>query len=380
MNELNLYKIRRPVTEKYPRFNYYFDKITSLFIKTKKRGLIKNPKKILFIRNDHIGDMVYSTAAFRETKKAFPNAKITVVADPRNKMIIERDKYVDEIIEIGLFWRKPSLQSWLKYFKVFKKIRNENFDVGFDLRRSKLNILFFLFLPGVKNRVSHYNVNGGKAFLTHPLVYEKRMLLNLEHIDQIKKVFGINPRDVLPHVMFDKEDIKAGEEFLKKNGIKGKFVIVLPGSTEVQKQWPISKVAEFIKKFSKKYTKYKIIVSSGPGDKEMIEHLCKVNPEACVPEIGELSLRGLAVIMQKADAFFANNGAGTDIGWTVDGNLVALAGGTVDLAIHLPQKKSKVLQPPLPYFPYPPAIKQITVEEVMRAMEDFIKEKRVKKK
>ena len=380
MKEMELYKIRRPVTEKYPRFNYYFDKITSLFIKKKKGGLIKNPKKILFIRNDHIGDMVYSTAAFRETKKAFPDAKISVIADPKNKAIIEKDKYVDEIIEIGLFWRKPSIQSWLKYLKIFKKIRKEKFDVGFDLRRSKLNIFFFLFLPGIKNRVSHYNVNGGKAFLTHPLLYEKRMLLNLEHLDQIRRVFRIKPKNVLPHVMVDKEDIRAGKEFLRKNDIKDNFIIILPGSTEVQKQWPIKKVVEFIRKFSKKYPAYKIIVSSGPGDREIVENLCKVNPKVCVSEIGELSLRGLAVIMKKADSFFANNGAGTDIGWTVDGNLVALAGGTVDLAIHMPQKKSKVLQPPLPYFPYPPAIKQITVEEVMSAMEDFIKEKRVKKR
>ena len=375
MNGIELYKIRRPGWELYPRFNYYFDKVTGAIIPNENREKIRNPKKVLFIRNDHIGDMVYATAAFRELKRAFPDVKITVIADPRNKMIIEKDKYVDEIITIDLFWRRKNWQALKDYWKVLKKIRSERFDVGFDLRRSKLNIFFFLYLGKVRHRVSHYNVNGGKAFLTHPILYEKRILNNLEHLDQVSKYFGIKPKDVMPHVMTDREDEQEGVSFLKRNKIGKKFIVVLPGSTEIDKQWPIDKVAEFIKRFSKKYKDYKIIVSSGPGDRELVESLCKVNEKICVPEIGDLSLRGLAVILRRAKALIANNGAGTDIGWTVGGNLVALAGGTVDLTIHMPQKKSKVLQPKMPYYPYPPAIKMITVDEVMNAVEDFIKGK-----
>jgi ADP-heptose:LPS heptosyltransferase len=373
MNEIERYRIRRPGWERYPRFNYYFDKVTSVFIPKNNEEKIKNPKKVLFIRNDHIGDMVYATAAFRELKKAFPEVKISVIADPRNRMIIDKDKYVDEIIEIDLFWRRKNLRAWKDYFKVLRKIRSEKFEVGFDLRRSKLNIFFFLYLGGVRHRVSHYNVNGGKAFLTHPVLYEKRILNNLEHLDQVQKYFGIKPKNVMPHVMTDKEDEAEGLGFLEKNKIGKKYIVVLPGSTEVDKQWPIDKVEEFIRKFSKKHKDYKIIVSSGPGDRDLVEGLCDVNREVCVPEIGDVSLRGLAVILRRAGAIVANNGAGTDIGWTVDGNLVALAGGTVDLEIHMPQKKSKVLQPKMPRFPYPPAIKMITVDKVLEAVEDFLK-------
>jgi ADP-heptose:LPS heptosyltransferase len=379
MNDMDLYMIRRPGWERYPKFNYYFDKMTCAIIGNRKGGLIKNPKKVLLIRNDHIGDMVYATATFRELKKAFPNVEITVIADPRNKMIIEKDKYVDKIIEIDLFWRRKSVEAWLDYFRVLRKIRKEEFDVGFDLRRSKLNIFLFLFLGRVKNRVSHYNVNGGKAFLTHPLLYEKRILNNLEHLDQISKVFGIKPKDVMPHVMTDEKDEKEGDDFLKKNKIGKKFIIILPGSTEVDKQWPIEKVSEFIRRFSKRHGNYKIIVSSGPGDRELVESLCIINKKVCVPEIGDLSLRGLGEIMKKAGALIANNGAGTDIGWTVGGNLVALAGGTVDLTIHMPQRKSKVLQPKMPRYPYPPAIKMITVDEVMKAVDEFLEDNKEKR-
>lgn len=145
MKEKELYLIR-PTGN--PQFNYYFDKVTSLFAKFKE-GPIRNPKKILFIRNDHIGDMVYSTQIFREIKKEFPGVKIAVLATSSNKDIIEKDKNVDKIIEGDLFWRR-GWKGFLDYFKILKEIKGENFDAGIDLRKSKLNMFFFLFVPGIK--------------------------------------------------------------------------------------------------------------------------------------------------------------------------------------------------------------------------------------
>ena len=110
MKQKDLYKARAEIS---PNFNYYFDKITSIFIKSKKHE-IKNPKKILFIRNDHIGDMVYSTQVFREIKKIFPHAEIGVVATASNREIIEKDPYVDKIFEIDLFWRRKFRVVWDK--------------------------------------------------------------------------------------------------------------------------------------------------------------------------------------------------------------------------------------------------------------------------
>ena len=113
-DNLETYKIREEI---HPWFDYLFDKITGLFVKSKYHK-IKNPKKILFTRNDHIGDMVYSTQIFREIKKRFPKVKITVIATPSNRQIIDKDPYVDNIIEIDL--------SHLAKGIYFVKIRNKD--------------------------------------------------------------------------------------------------------------------------------------------------------------------------------------------------------------------------------------------------------------
>ena len=56
--------------------------------KTKK--LLKAEiRSILFLGYDRIGDMVLSTAALRALRRAYPQAKISVLASQRNHEILE---------------------------------------------------------------------------------------------------------------------------------------------------------------------------------------------------------------------------------------------------------------------------------------------------
>lgn len=377
MNEKNLYKIRVEIS---PDFNYYFDKITSAFIKSKKRE-IKNIKKILFLRNDHIGDMVYSTQIFREMKKKFPNAKIGVVATASNRQIIEKDPYVDKIFEIDLFWRR-GLKGFLDYLKILKKIKKEKFDAGVDLRRSKLNILFFLWIPRIKNRIGFYNINGGKAFLTHPILYKKTKNYIYENVDLINEAFGIDVKNCLPHVITDKEDEKDVIELMNKNNLK-KYVVFSPGATADSKRWPEEKFDKLIERFHEKYTNHKIILSGAGSDKNLIDRLCK-NRDFCMPLIN-FNLRKMAIVFKNAGVIVANDGCATDIGWVSDGKLVTLV-GPIDLKLYKPLKRAKIIHHRVDCYPCfwaNPCLKPkkewcmnlITVDEVMNAINEFMKEK-----
>jgi ADP-heptose:LPS heptosyltransferase len=363
--------------ELYPNFNYYFDKITSALIKSKKNE-VKNPKKILFLRNDHIGDMVYSTQVFREVKKRFPNTEITVLASPGNKQIIEKSPYVDKIFVMDLFWRR-GFKGFLDYFKVLKQIKEEKFDVGIDLRRSKLNIIFFLWIPRIKKRASFYNTNGGKAFLTHPFLILKKRNYIYETVDLANKSLNINIKNCWPEIVNDEEDEKDFKKLRKQNSLK-KYVVFAPGATTDSKRWPESKFDELILKFHKKYSDYKIVLSGAESDKDLIIRLSK-SKEYCVPLIN-FNLRKMALVFKNADVVVANDGCGTDISWVAGGKLVSLV-GPIDLELHKPLKKSKVIHHEIGCYPcmYTQPCKRplgkwcmdlITVEEVMNAINEFI--------
>ncbi len=377
MKQKDLYKIRAEVSQ---NFNYYFDKITSFFVRSRKHE-IKNPKKILFVRNDHIGDMVYSTQVFREVKKRFPNAKIGVVATASNREIIEKDPYVDKIFEIDLFWRR-GLKGFPDYLKVLKKIRKEKFDVGIDLRKSKLNIFFFLWVPRIKSRISFYNINGGKAFLTHPITYKKKMNYIYENIILINESFKLNIENCMPHIITDKEDEKKVKEMFKEKGLK-KYVVFAPGATANSKRWPEEKFYELIERFHKKYPKYKIVLPGAKSDEELIEKLSK-GRDYCVPLIN-FNLRLMAIVHKKAGAIVANDGCAIDIGWVSGGKLIALV-GPVDLELFKFLGKTKIIHHKVDCYPCfwdrdcpKPKDKWcmnlITVDEVMKAVRDFIGKK-----
>ena len=71
--EYKLYQQRLQST-KTAVFYSLFDKLVSLFIRSKPVKII-SPKKILIIRNDHIGDVVLCSQVYREIKKKYPYSK-----------------------------------------------------------------------------------------------------------------------------------------------------------------------------------------------------------------------------------------------------------------------------------------------------------------
>ena len=56
---------------------------------------------ILLSRTDRIGDLILSTAAIGTVRRSFPDARITMVCSPYNRIVMERNTDVDEIVELG---------------------------------------------------------------------------------------------------------------------------------------------------------------------------------------------------------------------------------------------------------------------------------------
>jgi len=55
---------------------------------------------ILLSRTDRIGDLVLSTPAIATVRKSFPDARITMVCSPYNRIVMDRNTDVDDLIEL----------------------------------------------------------------------------------------------------------------------------------------------------------------------------------------------------------------------------------------------------------------------------------------
>ena len=64
------------------------------------RRAARKPERILLARTDRIGDLVLSTAAIASVRHSFADAHITMVCSPYNRVVMDRNSDVDEVMEV----------------------------------------------------------------------------------------------------------------------------------------------------------------------------------------------------------------------------------------------------------------------------------------
>lgn len=121
-------------------------------------------KKILVVEVNWLGDVIFSSPLFKALKQQFPNAKISCLAVPRVKEILESCPGVDDII---LYDEKGNDRGLLAKLRLVQRLHREHFDIAFILHRSWTRALL-VFLSGIHRRVGYDTKNRG-IFLTHPI-------------------------------------------------------------------------------------------------------------------------------------------------------------------------------------------------------------------
>ena len=283
--------------------------------------------KILIIRNDHIGDLVLSTAVFREIKKYLPQSEITVVVSKENRSIIEKNKNIDKILELDMFSVNP--MGFLRYFKASKKIKKEKFDIGIDLRGSLMNSFFLLWLSGIKKRIgiidSHKNKIIQKIasfFLTVPIsigFFTSREHITKENIEIINKGLNLNSKNNMPEIILDKKDKEDVKKFINKNKLK-KYICICPIASLEYKQWDLKNFEQIIN-WLKRY-KVKILLLGTKKDKRKLKKLSKKNKNCQV--VLDFNLRKMSELFKKSCFVLAQDGGPMHIAWTSGAKVIEL--------------------------------------------------------
>src|SRR3989338_8804801 len=190
---------------------------TILFLPSRffKKSIPPDPKNILIVRLDHIGDFVSTTPLFRNIKAHFPGARITALVNSASKDLAFRDPRIDKVISFSPFYlARNESSSLLKGLRrVVKDIRAIGFDLGMDPRGDLLSILL-MWLGGIKYRIG-YGITGGGFFLSKMCKYDAsrhaidRNMAILESLN-IPVVYRS------PEVYFDEKDKKIVESLIRE--------------------------------------------------------------------------------------------------------------------------------------------------------------------
>lgn len=275
---------------------FLFDIIGNVFFFwTKMRSKPKKIKKALFIRLEHIGDMVLATPVFETFKKNNPKVEITVLCRELTVPIIDNNPYVDNIITYEAPWFIKRGGKKRSLWNLAKELRSKKFDIVFEMHGDpRNNLLVFL-----TNAYSiGYGCRGGGFFLNKVMDYdpEKHMIQqNLSLIkDFSKKIYQKTK------LFTTKKQEDEALNIMKKHGLKkGDFIIISPRSGRAEKDLTDSEVESLINKNKKT----KIVIAGSKSESAKNKRFRKFNN--VIDLTGETDIQTLICLVKKAKKVIA---------------------------------------------------------------------------
>jgi len=271
---------------------FIFDLIGSIILfwrRFKKKPSVLN--KALFIRLEHIGDMVMATPAFESFKKSNPHCRVHVLCRKLTAELIKNNPYVDKIITYDAPWFiKRDVSEHKKLRSVIKQIRREQYDIVFEMHGDPRNN-YIAFRTGAYS--VGYGCRGGGFLLNMVTEYDSKIHM----IDQNLKLISPYCSKLFKgmQVYTDGAAREAARSILNAHSLKSKsYIIINPLSGRKEKD-----LTDFeVNKFIKKYSAQKILITGSKSESDYnkrFEHYSNI-----VNITGETGLMVLAELVRDA--------------------------------------------------------------------------------
>ncbi len=264
------------------------------------------PRKLLLVRPDHLGDVLWITPALNLLRRALPDTEITAMVGPWGAAALENNPDLDRIVrcEFPGFSRQPK-RSWFEpYLYVLQQsrlLRNYGYDAAINLRYDFWWGALLLYLADLPLRFGYAWPEASK-FLTHALAIptphqtEEALQLpfgqsathsaaqNLALARLALHTFGLDTA-ALP--MSDQEarvkftplpdDVRSVNLHLSEWGIsrQDKVIVLHPGTGATIKLWTTENFAAMVDALAQRHGA-KVILAGGEGERGLLRDIIKL--------------------------------------------------------------------------------------------------------
>ena len=264
----------------------------------------RNPKNILVVRTDRIGDVVLSLPLATIIKKHYPKCEVTFLLKEYSKALASNHPDIDNIITIEEKGDHIPIKSNVSRIKQF------HFDYGIIVYPT-FKIALILFLSRIKHRIG----TGYRwySFLFNKKFYEHRQSGNsheLEYNVNLLKNIGINENIDETIVSFKlraaEKNIQNITNYLSKTSFNPHLstIIIHPGSGGSAVELPLHKFKALLEILAREL-RLNIILTGNETEKKICKELSVNNN--IINTAGKFSLDDLIAIISKADIVVANS-------------------------------------------------------------------------
>ena len=211
------------------------------------RGQIK---RILVVELWNIGDIVLAMPFLAQLRALFPAARITMLARPYAKTILNGTDLVDEFIETDLGWTESATRfnplgyNWKELRRVRRELRTRQFDIAF---KSRMHIRehVLLAMSGAKRRVA-FAFGRGDRVLTDAIPVGDPNRHKAADWLELLKPFGGHVDAAPARLKVDEAEGRWAAAFLAEHGISAndRVVGIHPGASVPAKRWPLDRFVQ----------------------------------------------------------------------------------------------------------------------------------------
>ncbi len=276
--------------------------------------------RILVIRPDHLGDLLFTTPALRFLRMALPGAHITCLVGPWARSVVENNPHVDQVLTCAFpgFTRRPKpsfLHPYSLLWRYAQELRVVKFDLAIILRFDHWWGAFLACLARIPRRVG-YDIAEVKPFLTEAVPYVSGRHEVEQDLALVERVAGYRARDAgcqIPDTRDRKEDPRFSLEFLTtaedeafagrylaERGVEeGDFLVgIHPGAGAAVKLWRNEAWTQVADALAERYGA-RVILTGSAGERPLVQAIAGQAATRPIVTAGETGLGQLAAVMAR---------------------------------------------------------------------------------
>jgi len=284
------------------------------------------PKKILVVKLQALGDILMVTPAIRLLKENHPQYTIDHLVFNRYKIVTKNNKCFNRII--GIDEKKCTIGGLYYLLRVYLSIRSEQYYYIINFHPNR-TIRLICGLLGAK-KVFHTNIKIKKKRKYHAVTFQDVIIQNFKGTENglihPKMDFMINFRNV------NQMNFSSLQNYLCIHAGGGNNI----GESTRIKHWPIEKYIQLIAIISREFPIH-ILLTGNSEDHEIMGTIIKQNDKA-INLCGKTNLDELAFIFSKSRVNISGDTGAMHLAATTNAPLIALFGPTdpVQLLPHGP--------------------------------------------
>jgi heptosyltransferase-3 len=270
--------------------------------------------KILIINLKHLGDVLTTTPLLPALRHHFPRCRIAYLVRAAMEPMVEDHPMVEQILVLNPLQGGPLALARF-HLQFLRRLRREHFDLVLDLSHGDRGA-FLTLVTRAPMRVGYDS--RGAGFLGRNRVYTHLVRTDGDHKHAIEfnldalRVIGIDPLGSQMSFHWSNAAGEEADEILARVGLglDDSFVVIHPTSRWMFKTWTAEGYAKVSDHIQEHYG-CKVVITSGPNPREVekVEQICSLLRHPVVNLSGQVSLKHLGRIIQRAVLFFGVDSA-----------------------------------------------------------------------